>query len=137
MNQDQTVNIAPDQQDEVKMVEQSRESQRVIFNPPIDIYDTPEGLVLCADLPGVSIDSLELQVQDNKLSLFGRVHWAVPENARPMHAEYEVGDFLRSFILSGEIDHDRISATMTHGVLKVILPRLARTEPRRIQVNSD
>jgi HSP20 family molecular chaperone IbpA len=110
---------------------------RFVFTPPIDIYETDEGLILQADLPGVSLDTLELQVQDNKLTLFGRVQPHVPESAQPVHQEFEVGDFLRSFILSGEIDHERISATLNHGVLKVILPRMPRTEPRRIQVNSD
>ena len=43
---------------------------RYVFTPPIDIYETDEGLGLQADLPGVCIDTLELQVQDNKLTLF-------------------------------------------------------------------
>lgn len=123
--------------DEETIESSSASEPRTVFNPPIDIYDTSDGLVLCADLPGVSIESLELQVEDNKLSLFGRVHWDVPQDARQMHSEYEVGDFLRSFILSGEIDHERISASMTNGVLRVVLPRSARSEPRRIQVKSD
>ena len=45
--------------------------ERFLFSPPIDIFETDEGLVLHADLPGVSIKTLELQVQDNKLTLFG------------------------------------------------------------------
>ena len=110
---------------------------RMIFTPPIDIFESDEGLVLHADLPGVSLETLELQVQDNKLTLFGRVQDCVPEDAQQIHREYQDGDFLRSFILSGEIDHDRISATLNNGVLKVVLPKLPRAEPRRIQVNTD
>ena len=110
---------------------------RMIFTPPIDIFESDEGLVLHADLPGVSLETLELQVQDNKLTLFGRVQDCVPEDAQQIHCEYHDGDFLRSFILSGEIDHDRISATLNNGVLKVVLPKLPRAEPRRIQVNTD
>ena len=49
------------------------ESSSMLFNPPIDIYETDDGLVLYADLPGVSSEGLDLQVQDNRLSLFGRV----------------------------------------------------------------
>ena len=51
--------------------------------------------------------------------------------------EYEEGDFLRSFILSDEVDYDRINATISNGVLKVELPRANKTEPRRIEVNTD
>lgn len=114
-----------------------REQDRLIFTPPIDIHESDEGLVLLADLPGVSIETLELQVQDNKLTLFGRVQTTLPEGAQLMHQEYQEGDFLRSFILSGEIDHERISATLNNGVLRVVLPKVPRAEPRRIQVNSD
>ena len=46
---------------------------RLLFTPPIDIYETPDGLVLYADLPGVTADSLDLQVQDKRLTLYGRV----------------------------------------------------------------
>lgn len=111
--------------------------ERYVFTPPIDIYESDQGLVLHADLPGVSLDTLELQVQDNKLTLFGRVKPAVPPGATILHQEYEVGDFLRSFILSDEVDHERITATLNNGVLKVLLPRAERPEPRRIQVHTE
>ena len=108
-----------------------------ICAPPIDIFETDTGLVLHADLPGVSADNLELQVQDNKLTLFGRVAPPAPEEARPIHQEYRVSDFLRSFILSDEVDHEQIEAKLNNGVLEVTLPRAAKTEPRRIQVRID
>ncbi|MEQ9409199.1 MAG: Hsp20/alpha crystallin family protein [Fuerstiella sp.] len=109
---------------------------RMLFNPPIDIYETPEGLVLYADLPGVQAEGLDLQVQDNRLSLFGRVE-KDPDDTDIVHQEYKVGDFLRSFILSDEVDHERISARLNNGVLRVELPRTTRTEPRRIEVSAD
>ena len=107
---------------------------RLVFTPPIDIYETDAGLVLRADLPGVSLDTLELQVQDNKLTLFGRMEQVVPENARLLHQEYETGDFLRSFILSDEVDHQHITAKLNNGVLEVVLPKADKPEPRRIPV---
>lgn len=113
---------------------ESPDPDRLLFQPAIDIFDTEEGLVLRADLPGVAPDSLELQVQDNKLTLFGRVGSHAPEGAVPLHEEYGVGDFLRSFILSDDVDHERITAKLAHGVLRVTLPKVARPEPRRIQV---
>jgi HSP20 family molecular chaperone IbpA len=111
--------------------------ERVLFTPPIDIYETVEGLVLIADLPGVSLESLELQVQDNRLTLLGRVPSAVPPEANLIHKEYEEGDFLRSFILSEEVDHERINARLNNGILEVILPKAAKAPPRRIEVNRD
>ena len=110
--------------------------QRMLFNPPIDIYDSEEGLVLEADLPGVSLETLDLQIEDNKLTLFGRVRSKLPEDARPVHQEYSVGDFLRSFILSDNVDHERITAKLNNGVLRVELPRAEESKPRRIQVST-
>ncbi len=110
---------------------------RLLFNPPTDIYETPDGLVLYADLPGVTLEGLELQVQDNRLTLFGRVQRREPPNAVVLHAEYEVGDFLRSFILSDEVDHERIQAKLSHGVLRVELPKAPRARPRRIEVTRE
>lgn len=112
-------------------------SEQFAFTPPIDIYETDEGLVLHADLPGVSVETLELQVQDNKLTLFGRVTPPVPGDAKVLHREYEVGNFLRSFILSDDVDHERISATLNNGVLKVVLPKAPQSEPRRIEVSPE
>lgn len=111
-----------------------RTPERRLAAPPIDIFESEGGLVLRADLPGVTAEGLELQVQDNKLTLFGRVSSNVPAGAAVLHQEYEVCDFLRSFILSEEVDHDRIEAKLSGGVLEVLLPRADRPEPRRIPV---
>ena len=113
------------------------QERQIVFTPPIDIFETEAGLVLLADLPGVSAETLELQVQDNKLTLFGRVTPPVVEHAELLHQEYQVGHFLRSFILSDEVDHEHISAKLNNGVLEVVLPRVQRSEPRRIQVATD
>jgi HSP20 family protein len=112
-------------------------ADQLVFTPPIDIFETPEGLVLQADLPGVTSETLELQVQDNKLSLLGRVASPAPESARLIHQEYRVGHFFRHFILSDEVDHERITAKLTNGVLEVVLPRAAKSEPRRIQIRTE
>lgn len=111
--------------------------QRQLFNPPIDIYETADGLVLYADLPGVTSEGLDLQVQDNRLTLFGRIQQRQDDAGTVVHEEYQTGDFLRSFILSDEVDHERISARLNNGVLRVELPRATRSQPRRIEVTTD
>jgi HSP20 family protein len=116
--------------------ESATAAPRLLFNPPIDIYETPEGLVLYADLPGVSAEGLDLQVQDNRLTLYGRVQDREFDQQGLIHQEYQIGDFLRSFILSDEVDHDRIQARLTNGVLRVELPRAPRAKPRRIDVSA-
>ena len=116
---------------------ETADEQRLLFNPPIDIYETPDGLVLYADLPGVTSKGLDLQIQDNRLTLFGRIQRHDSDDGAVVHEEYKVGDFLRSFILSDEVDHDRISARLNNGVLRVELPRASRSQPRTIEVTTD
>jgi len=108
--------------------------ERHVFTPQIDIFETAEGLVLRADLPGVSLETLDLQVQNNRLTLFGRVPEVAGTEATLVHQEYHEGDFLRSFILSENVDHDRISAKLANGVLEVFLPHAPKSEPRKIEV---
>ena len=110
---------------------------RPLRTPPIDIYDTAEGLALMADLPGVTNGDLELQVRHNQLTLYGRVSNTVPLEAKVLHREYADGDFVRSFILSDDVDHEHIVAKLTNGVLEVSLPQAPRAQPRRIQVNGE
>ncbi len=93
--------------------------------------------MLQADLPGVTSETLELQVQDNKLTLFGRVEGTLPDATKLVHQEYGVGHYLRSFILSDEVAHERITAKLTNGVLEVVLPRAPKPEPRRIQIRTE
>ena len=114
-----------------------QDEQRPAVVPPIDIYESDEGLVLVADLPGVSGDTVDVQVQDNKLTLFGRLAGEVPDDAQPLHREFIEADFLRSFILSDDVDHDRIEAAISGGVLTVKLPRVERAKPRKIDVRVD
>ena len=126
------VNLVPD-----KHRSDAAVVQRPVVMPPIDIYESRDGLVLIADMPGVSIQSLELQVQDNRLSLYGRVAPPASENSLLRHQEYQDADFLRSFILSEEVDHNRISARLANGVLEVTLPRLPKSPPRKITVTTE
>jgi len=117
--------------------ENETEPKKWVRTPPIDIFETEAGLVLRADLPGVSPENLELQVQNNRLTLLGRVTIVDLNDAVLMHEEYHQGDFLRSFILSDDVDHDRISAKLTNGVLEVTLPKAPYEEPRKISIQTD
>lgn len=107
-----------------------------VFAPPVDIHDSPEGLTLEADLPGAAEDAMVVQLEDNVLSLSARIGSPAPDGARLIHQEFHVGEYHRSFILSDEVDRDRITAELKNGVLKVFLPRADRAKARRIEIKS-
>jgi len=109
---------------------------QVYHTPPIDIHEAPDGLILEADLPGASEENLTIQLEDNVLSLHARVPSPAPEGARPLHEEYRVADFFRSFILSDEVERGRISAELKNGVLRLVMPKAERAKTRRIEIKS-
>jgi HSP20 family protein len=109
---------------------------RAAYTPPIDIHEGPEGLTLEADLPGATERNLHIQLEDNVLDLYAKIDSPAPEGARLVHEEYRLGDFHRSFILSDEVDRDRISAELKNGVLRLVLPKGERSRTRRIEIKS-
>jgi HSP20 family protein len=104
--------------------------------PLIDIHESPDGLILEADLPGVGQDQVAIQLEDNVLTLTARVEPPHAGQWRPLHEEYRTADFHRSFILSDEVDRERITASLTNGVLRLNLPKAERAKTRRIEIKS-
>jgi HSP20 family molecular chaperone IbpA len=113
-----------------------RERMVQTFTPPIDIHEEPDGLVLEADLPGAVEQNLRIQLEDNVLSLYARIEFPVAEGARLLHEEYRLGDYQRSFIIGDEVDREGITAELTHGVLRLFLPKADRLRTRRIEIKS-
>jgi len=111
--------------------ESTRAQDRYLV-PPVDIYDTPEGLVLLADLPGVAKEDLDVRVDNNVLTFQAKANHAAPGEARDR--EYELTNFFRQFELSEEVDQGRISAQLNQGVLTLHLPRVEKAKLRKIAV---
>jgi HSP20 family protein len=111
--------------------ERTRAEERYV-EPPVDIYETEEGLVLLADLPGVSREGLEVRLEDNVLTIEGQAKHAF--GGEPVHREYELGHFFRQFDLSEQIDQGRIQAELKHGVLTLRLPKAEKAKPRKIDI---
>lgn len=109
---------------------------RPTITPPIDIHDGPDGLTLVADLPGATESNLTIQLEHNVLTLDARIDPPAPAGMRLIHQEYPAGDYHRSFILSDDVDRDRIAAELKDGVLKLFLPKADRARARRIEIKS-
>lgn len=107
--------------------------ERVYLNPPVDIYECDDCLVIEADMPGVSKDSLTVKVEGNTLTIEGKSQPLV-EQGEILRQEFEWGDYFRSFTLPYQIDIDKISADLNLGVLKVVLPKLPEAQPKKIEV---
>jgi HSP20 family molecular chaperone IbpA len=108
--------------------------QQPALLPPVDVVEDPNGITLYADLPGVPRDKLSLHVDGETLSIEGEVALATPEGMGASHVEVSLPRYRRVFTLSKELDAEKVSAELAHGVLKLRIPKAQHAQPRRIEV---
>jgi HSP20 family protein len=104
--------------------------------PPVDVIEDNTGITLYADLPGVSKDQLDLNVEGDTLCIEGTVSIAMPQAMHASYAEVNSSRYRRVFTLSKELDPGKISAEFTQGVLKLRIPKAEHAQPRRIEIRT-
>ena len=107
-----------------------------VYVPRADIFESEDKVVVIADMPGVDESSVDIVLEKNTLTIRGFVEAESHEGYTLSYAEYGVGDYERSFVLSNEIDQDKIAASMKNGVLHLMLPKVDEVKTRRIQVKA-
>ena len=108
----------------------------VVYTPDVDIFESDNELTLLADMPGVTTDSLTIDLRDDVLSLTGEVATNEDASKEPLIIEYGVGKYHRQFTLSEVIDQSKISAELKNGVLRLTLPKVEKAAPRKITVSA-
>jgi HSP20 family protein len=104
--------------------------------PAVDIYETSDGLVLKAELPGVNPDDVEIRVEDNTLYLKGERKFAKEVKEENLHRiERSYGTFTRSFVLPSTIDSDKVKAEYANGVLTLTMSKREEAKPRTIRID--
>lgn len=102
--------------------------------PPVDIFEDDERVTLFADLPGVAKEDLNLQIDKDTLQIYGKASRVATEPGAYTYTEFPAKDFYRAFTIGEEIDRDKITASVSNGVLKLILPKAERAKPRKIEI---
>lgn len=105
-----------------------------VFLPAVDIFETPEALTLVADMPGVPNDKVTIDIKDNHLVISGEIVPPMAAGETMALMEYHTGDYQREFQLGSLIDQAKIEATMKDGVLRLLLPKMEKAKPRKIEV---
>jgi HSP20 family protein len=125
-----------DTEKQVAETEAERTRDRLAFVPRADIYETDEAIVVVADMPGVDEDSLDITLEKGVLTLNGTVEPEAHEGYSLAYTEYRVGDYVRSFSLSNEIDQEAIEASLKDGVLRLTLPKITEARTTKIAVKA-
>lgn len=107
------------------------------WSPALDVLERDEEIVLRADLAGVSADDIDVQVDEDVLTITGeRTFTDEVEDGRYYRLERNYGSFTRSVTLPQGVEAEGISASVDNGVLEVRVPKAAEVQPRKITVAS-
>lgn len=111
-------------------------TNRKVYVPKVDIYETGEGMELLVDMPGVDEKTVEVTLDRNVLTILGRVEPDKFEGYNLAYTEYGVGDYQRAFTISDEIDREKIEAVVKNGVLRITLHKAEQAKARKIAITA-
>ena len=102
--------------------------------PNLNVWENEQNLFAEAEVPGMSMEDMELTVAGNELTIKGKRSRNEQEGVTLHRRERGVGAFTRTLRLPFDIDADKVAATLEHGVLTITLPKPEAAKPRRIEV---
>jgi len=111
-------------------------ADRPLVRPAVDIFENQDELLIVADLPGVTADTLSIDLEEDRLTIFGRRPEIAGDDARVLMGGRCGYDYRRVFTIPDAVDAEKITAELDAGVLRLHLPRHERTRPRRIAIKA-
>ena len=123
-------------QEVIKKDEMERIRSHRCFVPKTDIYETEDEIILIADIPGSNHDSVDITLEKNILSINAFTETEIPAGYDRVYADYNGGDFQRSFRLSDEINQNNIKAVVSNGELRLHLPKAELAKSKKIKVKA-
>jgi HSP20 family protein len=112
-----------------------REDELVV-RPAVDIFEDAHGIMVVAEIPGVSKDRLNVHADRNNLHIEGEAVIDMPKGMEAVYADVQSTRYARSFTLSGELETDAIDAKLKDGVLTIRIPKRAEYRPRKVEVRA-
>jgi HSP20 family protein len=104
--------------------------------PAMNIYSNAEGVVLTAELPGVDIKDVDIQVVGDNMTISGSRQVMLVDGASYHRQERPSGSFTRTIQLPFPVETAQVKATLQKGLLVIKLPRLAASKPKKITIRS-
>jgi len=113
---------------------QSQREREQFVTPDVNIYETKDGYLLEAEMPGVSKEGLEITLEGTELTITGRRSDHAPNDANILFAESRPLNYRRVFELDPTVDTAKINAKIEQGVLVLTLPKAEKVKPKRITI---
>lgn len=115
---------------------QHRKTDLPQFRPATDILEREDGFYIYMDLPGVDKQDLVIDLQEDQLTISAITSHPSSEGEHFSEMQFTNGEYRRSVSLSDIVDREKIKATLTNGVLELLLPMVEKTQPKRIKITS-
>ena len=116
-------------------MEKTERERELPMIPAVDIFEDAHQLAVQAEMPGVSKDTLNVQVDRNSLLIEGDVALDLPAGMSALYADLQTTKYRRTFALSGELETERIAASLKDGLLTVRIPKRVEFRTRKIKVD--
>jgi len=114
--------------------EPAKDTRRIV--PPVDIYETSNDVILIADIPGVTKENLQLDIDKDELTIRGTFE-EQNTGGEKLIGECIYGEYNRTFTLGDIIDREKIAAKLENGVLTITLPKHERVKPKKISIETE
>src|SRR6201997_294326 len=108
--------------------------REIVLIPAVDIFEDAHQITVQAEMPGVSREKLNVQADRNELLIEGDMEIAMPSGMAALYADLQTTRYRRSFVLSGELETERIEAGLKDGLLTVRIPKRVEFRTRKIKV---
>ena len=111
------------------------EERTMEWRPNIDVVETPETVVVKAELPGIEAKDIEISVVGDTLTIRGEKKFEREEKGKTwFRKEIAEGKFTRSLTLPTPIDAQSVDAVDRNGVLTITLPKKAEAKAHKIAI---
>ena len=110
---------------------------RGAWSPSVDIFENKNEIVLEAELPGMSVEDVNISIENNVLTLHGERRFEKKDEGDNFHrVERSYGSFTRSFTLPPTVSSENANAEFNNGVLRLTLAKREEAKPRRIEIKA-
>ncbi|HUI60068.1 MAG TPA: Hsp20/alpha crystallin family protein [Steroidobacteraceae bacterium] len=116
-------------------VENKSRGRETALIPAVDIFEDAHQITVQAEMPGVAREKLNVQADRNELLIEGDVQIDMPTGMAALYADLQTTRYRRSFVLSSELETERIEASLKDGLLTVRIPKRVEFRTRKIKVN--
>lgn len=107
------------------------------YSPTLDIVESMDAYEVFVDLPGVKPEDVKVEMHEGKLVVSGKRTASSEQKDRTFHRlERTAGSFSRIVSIPNEVDVEKIDASYDHGVLKIVVPKAIKKQPKKIEIRT-